>query len=196
MYRLRGEAAAEGRRLLRVLLLRLGTLSADPGRACGRTGSGFLLCGLSRGQHFRAILTRLAWQCPHNMLAWWVPDAAMAAAPFLRVPVRAVVWIVYSHTPAATSGLSLHRGRADCVGPSSQRDRSPCRIARALAAAGSGLDPGNGCRRARRHVPAISEIREGDNRISAGTLYQLSLTLEVPVGYFFEGWSGHRKKPR
>ena len=34
------------------------------------------------------------------------------------------------------------------------------------------------------------------NRISAGTLYQLSLTLEVPVGYFFEGWSGHRKKPR
>jgi hypothetical protein len=27
---------------------------------------GFLLCGLSRGQHFRAILTRLAWQCPHQ----------------------------------------------------------------------------------------------------------------------------------
>src|ERR1700693_4393991 len=34
------------------------------------------------------------------------------------------------------------------------------------------------------------------NRISAGTLYQLSLTLEVPVQYFFEGLSGRRKKPR
>jgi hypothetical protein len=34
------------------------------------------------------------------------------------------------------------------------------------------------------------------NRISAGMLYQLSLTLEVPVQYFFEGLSGRRKKPR
>jgi transcriptional regulator with XRE-family HTH domain len=32
------------------------------------------------------------------------------------------------------------------------------------------------------------------NRISAGTLYQLSLTLDVPVQYFFEGLSGRRKK--
>jgi transcriptional regulator with XRE-family HTH domain len=34
------------------------------------------------------------------------------------------------------------------------------------------------------------------NRISAGMLYQPSLTLEVPVQYFFEGLSGRRKKPR
>ena len=34
------------------------------------------------------------------------------------------------------------------------------------------------------------------NRISAGTLYQLSLTLEVPVQYFFEGLSGRRNRPR
>ena len=32
------------------------------------------------------------------------------------------------------------------------------------------------------------------NRISAGMLYQLSLTLDVPVQYFFEGLSGRRKK--
>jgi hypothetical protein len=29
-----------------------------------------------------------------NMLAWWVPHAAMLAALFLSVPVRAVVWTV------------------------------------------------------------------------------------------------------
>jgi hypothetical protein len=66
MHRLRGEAAAERRRLLRVLLLWLGTLSADPGRAFERNRSGFLLRGLGRGQHFRPILTRLAWQYPHQ----------------------------------------------------------------------------------------------------------------------------------
>jgi transcriptional regulator with XRE-family HTH domain len=32
------------------------------------------------------------------------------------------------------------------------------------------------------------------NRISAGALYQLSLTLEVPVQYFFAGLTGRRKK--
>jgi hypothetical protein len=45
-----------------------------------------------------------------------------------------------------------------CVGPSSQCDRSPCRLAHALAAAGVGLVAGSGCRSARRHVPTISEI--------------------------------------
>ena len=34
------------------------------------------------------------------------------------------------------------------------------------------------------------------NRISAGMLHQLSLTLNVPVQFFFEGLSGRRKKPR
>ena len=32
------------------------------------------------------------------------------------------------------------------------------------------------------------------NRISAGALYQLSLTLEVPVQYFFDGLSRRHKK--
>jgi hypothetical protein len=45
------------------------------------------------------------------MFAWWVPDAAMLAALFLRVPVRAGVWIVYSYTPAAIRAFSSSRRR-------------------------------------------------------------------------------------
>jgi transcriptional regulator with XRE-family HTH domain len=32
------------------------------------------------------------------------------------------------------------------------------------------------------------------NRISAGALYRIARTLEVPVGYFFEGLRDRRKK--
>ena len=32
------------------------------------------------------------------------------------------------------------------------------------------------------------------DRISAGALYQLALTLDVPVQYFFDGLSRHHKK--
>ena len=60
------KAAGDARRLLRVLLLWLGTLSADPGRAFGRDRSVSRLSGLSHGRRFRPILTRLAWQCPHQ----------------------------------------------------------------------------------------------------------------------------------
>ena len=34
------------------------------------------------------------------------------------------------------------------------------------------------------------------NRISAGALYQLALTLDVPVQYFFDGLSRRNKKRR
>ena len=40
----------------------------------------------------------------------------------------------------------------------------------------------------------VQKYEEGINRISAGALYQLAMTLEVPVQYFFEGLSGRRKK--
>ena len=66
MHWLRGEASPEGRRLLRVLLIWFGTLSTNPGRAFRRDRSGFLLRGLRRGQRFRPIVTRLAWQCPYQ----------------------------------------------------------------------------------------------------------------------------------
>ena len=40
----------------------------------------------------------------------------------------------------------------------------------------------------------VQKYEEGTNRISAGALYQLAITLEVPVQYFFDGLSGRRKK--
>ena len=41
----------------------------------------------------------------------------------------------------------------------------------------------------------VQKYEEGcTNRISAGALYQLTITLEVPVQYFFDGLSGRRKK--
>jgi len=66
VHQLRGQATAERRRLLRVLLLWLGALSADSGRAVERTGYCFLLCGLRRGQRFDPILSGLAWQPAHQ----------------------------------------------------------------------------------------------------------------------------------
>jgi len=47
LHRLWRDAAAEAGRLLRVLLLRLRAVPADPGRACGRQRRGVLLCGPS-----------------------------------------------------------------------------------------------------------------------------------------------------
>ena len=49
-------------------------------------------------------------------------------------------------------------------------------------------------RRARRFVPAIAEMRRGHQSLSAGALYQLALTLDVPVQYFFDGLSRRDKK--
>ena len=43
LHQLRRDVAAEAGRLLRVLFLRLGSVPADPGRAFGRDGCGFLL---------------------------------------------------------------------------------------------------------------------------------------------------------
>jgi transcriptional regulator with XRE-family HTH domain len=42
----------------------------------------------------------------------------------------------------------------------------------------------------------VQKYERGTNRISAGTLYQLAMTLEVPVQYFFEGLSQQRKMRR
>jgi transcriptional regulator with XRE-family HTH domain len=40
----------------------------------------------------------------------------------------------------------------------------------------------------------LQKYEQAVNRISAGALYRLALTLEVPVGYFFEGLKGYRIK--
>ena len=40
----------------------------------------------------------------------------------------------------------------------------------------------------------LQKYEGATNRISAGALYQLALTLDVPVQYFFDGLSRRRNK--
>jgi transcriptional regulator with XRE-family HTH domain len=40
----------------------------------------------------------------------------------------------------------------------------------------------------------VQKTEDGINRISAGALYQLAMTLETPVQFFFDGLSERRKK--
>jgi hypothetical protein len=42
--------------------------------------------------------------------------------------------------------------------------------------------------------PQLQKYEGAINRISAGALYQLALTLDVPVQYFFDGLSRRDKK--
>jgi transcriptional regulator with XRE-family HTH domain len=42
----------------------------------------------------------------------------------------------------------------------------------------------------------LQKYEGATNRISAGALYQLALTLDVPVQYFFDGLSRRDKKRR
>ncbi len=64
---LRCASKAEGRRLLRVLFLRLRALSADSGRAIGRGWRSFLLCRVSpHGRRYRSKLSRLAAHPAHQ----------------------------------------------------------------------------------------------------------------------------------
>src|SRR5216684_2346875 len=95
MHRLWRGAPAEARRLLRVLFLRLGTVSADSGRAYGRDRPRFLLCGvIPRGKRYGPKLTRLATQTVRQPVGVVLPQAAILAALFVPVPVRTVVWII------------------------------------------------------------------------------------------------------
>ncbi len=95
MHRLRREAAAEAGRLLCVLFLRLGALSADPGRAGGRERRGFLLCGLICVGSDTVQSSRDWLRSPRtNLLAWWIPQAAILAGLFVPVPLRSVIWII------------------------------------------------------------------------------------------------------
>jgi hypothetical protein len=66
MHRLWRGASAEARRLLRVLFLWLGTVSANSGRAFGRDRPGFLLCGVIPHGKRGPKLTRLAAQPAHQ----------------------------------------------------------------------------------------------------------------------------------
>jgi hypothetical protein len=66
MHRLWRGAPTEARRLLRVLFLRLGTVSANSGGAFGRDRPGFLLCGVIPHGKRGPKLTRLVAQPAHQ----------------------------------------------------------------------------------------------------------------------------------
>ena len=42
----------------------------------------------------------------------------------------------------------------------------------------------------------VQKYEKGTNRMSAGILYQMAMTLEVQVQYFFDELSAHRRKRR
>ena len=86
MHRLRHQAEAEGRRLLRVLFLRLGAVSADSGSALRRTRYCLLLRGMAMTN--APPLTSRDWlgSMHTSLLAWWLPLAAMLGGLFVLYP--------------------------------------------------------------------------------------------------------------
>jgi hypothetical protein len=84
-----GVVEAEAGRLLRVLFLRLDTVSADSGRAFGRHRPGFLLCGVTpHGRRYGPKSRDWLRRPCANLLTWWIPKAAILAGLFFPVPVR------------------------------------------------------------------------------------------------------------
>jgi hypothetical protein len=95
MQRLRRDLAAEGGRLFRVLFLWLGSMPADPGRAFGWNGCGFLLSRIAIMAN-DIVQSSDDWlRSPHtNLLAWWIPQAAIFVGLFAPVNVRTAIWII------------------------------------------------------------------------------------------------------
>lgn len=101
MHRLRRGAAAEARRLLRVLFLRLGTMSADSGRAFGRRRPGFLLYLTGKRSpmiHKACPLATMQelvrhWATDHD---WRKVEARLNAQPAIQHPgYRCIFWLVW-----------------------------------------------------------------------------------------------------
>jgi hypothetical protein len=116
MYRVRSDAAAEAGRLLRLLLIWITALSADPGGACGRRPLGFLLCGLAVMATDTVQRSR-DWLSDRrtNVVAWWIPKAAIVVGLFVPPPMRAVMWIISLVWMGAACILNSRRcGRTHC----------------------------------------------------------------------------------
>jgi hypothetical protein len=115
LHRLRGDAAAEVRRLLRVLFVRLCSVSTDPGRAFGAHG----LAALHRMTVVASDLSKTSrdWlRSPRtSALAWWVPQGAIVISLFLPVSLRTVIWIVALSWMGTACILNARRcGRTHC----------------------------------------------------------------------------------
>jgi len=78
MHRLRHKIKAEGRRLLRVLLLWLSAVSANSGSPLRRTRRRLLLL-VTAMNTARARSSRNRLKNLHSLPAWWLPHAAILA---------------------------------------------------------------------------------------------------------------------
>ena len=116
LHRLRGNAAAEVRRLLRVLFLRLGSVPAGPGRAFGADGCTALLRRINVVASDTIKTSRDWLRSPRtSVLAWWIPQGTIVASLFLPVPLRTVVWIVALTWMGTACILNAKRcGRTHC----------------------------------------------------------------------------------
>src|SRR5262245_30472993 len=116
VHRLRRDAAAEVGRLLRILLLRLGSLSADSDRAFGRDGCPFLLCRIAMTANDIVQSSRDWLSSPRaSALAWWLPKAAIVAGLFFPPAARTGTWIIALVWMGTACILNSRRcGRTHC----------------------------------------------------------------------------------
>ena len=104
--------------MLCVLFLWFGAVPADTGRTLRRGWSGQLLlfgrAGIMTDNAARASRDWLG-STRANLLAWWLPQAGIAAGLFVPVDIRTAVWIVALVWMGAACILNSRRcGRTHC----------------------------------------------------------------------------------
>jgi hypothetical protein len=102
--------------LLRILFLRLGSLSTDPSRAVGWNGRRFLLWRIAVMANDFVHDSR-DWLNSRrtNALAWWIPKAVILASLFIPPPARTGMWIVALVWMGTACILNSRRcGRTHC----------------------------------------------------------------------------------
>jgi len=116
LHGLRGDAAAEVRRLLRVLFIRLRSLPSDPSRAFGGNRCAALLRWIIIVAT-EAVETSRDWlRSPRtSALAWWLPQGAIVLGLLIPVPIRTSIWIVALIWMGTACILNAKRcGRTHC----------------------------------------------------------------------------------
>ena len=121
--------------MLRVLFLRLGSLSADPGRAVGWDGRRVLLQRLAVMANDITHSSQDWLRSPHtNLLAWWIPQGTILAGLFAPVLGRTAIWTVALIWMGTACILNAKRcGRTHC------RFTGPCYLAMIVPVLALGL---------------------------------------------------------
>jgi hypothetical protein len=115
MHRLRQKAKAKAWRLLRVLLLRLRAVPANSGRALGRERGLLLREEITISTDTDASKRDWVRNPRTSLVGWWAPHAAIVAALFAPVPVRATVWTIALVWMGVACLLNARRcGRTHC----------------------------------------------------------------------------------